>query len=123
MSNINQLSLLVEQSTIKWRYKGESFSLIVSDVDQVLVDQGRELIFILAQKKDFPERLTIATARGKIVSSLAPPEDGKFYFMTMDSKKEVLIVCVFTEKIDGWSDWHFSFNPQRNQLERLSPAY
>ncbi|WP_058958510.1 hypothetical protein [Type-F symbiont of Plautia stali] len=123
MKNNIELKLLVEQSIIEWRYKGDTFSLTLSEVDQVLVDQGRELIFILDQKKDFPERLTIITATGKIVSSFLPPDDGRFYYMTTDSKKEVLIVCVFTVKIDGWSDWHFSFHPQRKQLERLSPVY
>lgn len=123
MYAINDLILLADQATLKWKFKGEALSLALSEVDQVLVDESRDLIFVLDQKESLPERLTIINAQGKILSSFSPPDGGAFYYMTVDSKKEVLIVCVFTGKIDGWSDWHFSFHQQTNQLVRLSRAY
>jgi len=123
MNNISGLTLLADQSTIQWGFMDEEFTLTLSGIDQVLVDESIDLIFVLDQKESLPERLTIINAQGKILSSFSPPDGGAFYYMTVDSKKEVLIVCVFTGKIDGWSDWHFSFHQQTNQLVRLSRAY
>lgn len=123
MKKISELTLLTDQSTIKWRYMGEAFLFSCSEVDQVLANESRDLIFVLDQKKNLPERLTIINAQGKILSSFSPPDGGAFYYITVGSKQEVLIVCVFAEKFDGWSDWYFSFYPETNQLVRSSRAY
>lgn len=122
MKNISELTLLTDQSTIKWNCMGEAFLFSCSEADQVLADESRDLIFVLDQKKNLPERLTIINAQGKILSTFSSPDGGAFYYMTVGSKKEVLVVCVFTEKFDGWSDWYFSFYPETNQLVRSSRA-
>ncbi|MGC0796117.1 hypothetical protein WKG85_12520 [Pantoea agglomerans] len=123
MSNINNLNVIADESLVTWKFKGKMFSLPVSDIDQVMIDESRELIFVLDQKKELPHRLSIISGCGEVVSTFPPPNGGQFYYMTIDAKKEVLVVCVFTEKIDGWSDWHFSFNQNDNLLLRVSPAY
>lgn len=123
MSNINNLNVIADESLVTWKFKGKMFSLPVSDIDQVTIDESRELIFVLDQKEELPHRLSIISGCGEVVSTFSPPDGGQFYYMTIDAKKEVLVVCVFTEKIDGWSDWHFSFNHKDNLLLRVSPAY
>ncbi len=123
MSNINNLNVITDESLVTWKFKGKMFSLPVSDIDQVMIDESRELIFVLDQKEELPHRLSIISGCGEVVSNFSPPDGGQFYYMTIDAKKEVLVVCVFTEKIDGWSDWHFSFNQKDNLFLRVSPAY
>lgn len=62
MNNISGLTLLADQSTIQWGFMGEEFTLTLSGIDQVLVDESRDLIFVLDQKESLPERLTIINA-------------------------------------------------------------
>ena len=83
MKNISELTLLTDQSTIQWKYMGEAFLFSCSEVDQVLADESRDLIFVLDQKKNLPERLTIINAQGKILSYFSPPDGGAFYYMTV----------------------------------------
>lgn len=89
MNNISGLTLLADQSTIQWGFMGEAFTLTLSGIDQVLVDESRDLIFVLDQKESLSERLTIINAQGKILSSFSPPDGGAFYYMTVDSKRSL----------------------------------
>lgn len=123
MSEINDLNVMACESIVKWKCKEKIFSMPFSKIDQVMVDGSRELIFVLDQKRELPQRLSIINGGGEVLSTFSPPDGGQFYYMTIDAKKEVLVVCVFSEKIDGWSDWHFSYNQKDNLLVRVSPAY
>ncbi|GME44405.1 MULTISPECIES: hypothetical protein [unclassified Pantoea] len=123
MSGINDLNVIACESVVKWKYKEKIFSMSFSKIDQVMVDERRELIFVLDQKKELPQRLSIISGGGEVLSTSPPPDGGQFYYMTIDTQKEVLVVCIFSKKIDGWSDWHFSFNQKDNLLLRVSPAY
>lgn len=123
MSEISDLNVMACESIVKWKCKEKIFSMPFSKIDQVMVDESRKLIFVLDQKKELPQRLSVISGDGKVLSRFPPPDEGQFYYMTLDTKKEVLVVCIFSKKIDGWSDWHFSFNQKDNLLLRASPAY
>ncbi|MGG6192670.1 hypothetical protein ACQV2B_01000 [Pantoea allii] len=122
MKKIEDLKVDADKSIVEWKYNGEVFSMFFPDFDQAMVDATRDLLFVLDKKEKLPKRLSVINGHGEVLSIFSSPEKGDFYYLTTTPNKEVLIVCVLSEKLDGWNDWHFSFNENKGELERTSPA-
>ncbi|MEB6533654.1 hypothetical protein RAC65_03990 [Pantoea sp. BS_8] len=119
---IENLKVNAGESTVEWRYNGETITMFFTNIDQSLIDSSRNLLFVLDKKERLPKRLSVINGSGKVLSTFFSPVNGDFYYLTITPEKEVLVVCVFSEKLDGWNDWHFSFNQDSGKLERIAPA-
>ena len=53
----------------------------------------------------------------------APPEGATFYYLTFNLSKEVVVVCSYPTKKNGWHDWFYSWDMTRNALSCSGPAY
>lgn len=122
MKKIESLKVNVNESIVEWKYNNETLSMVFSNIDQALIDSSRNLLFVLDEKEGLPKRLSVISGSGEVLSTFSSPVNGDFYYLTITPEKEVLVVCVFSEKLDGWSDWHFSFNQNSRELERIAPA-
>ncbi|MGY3310597.1 streptogramin lyase [Pantoea ananatis] len=122
MKKIESLKVNVNESIIEWKYNNETLSMVFSNIDQALIDSSRNLLFVLDEKEGLPKRLSVINESGEVLSTFSSPVNGDFYYLTITPEKEVLVVCVFSEKLDRWSDWHFSFNQNSRGLERIAPA-
>lgn len=119
---MKNLKVNAEKSIVEWSYEGKAYSMVFSNIDQALIDSGRDLLFLLDKKEKLPKRLSVINGLGVVLSTFPSPDKGDFYYLTVTPEKEVLVVCVFSEKLDGWNDWYFSFNKNEGELERIAPA-
>ncbi|MGN5526132.1 hypothetical protein RBJ15_07505 [Pantoea sp. BS_4] len=122
MEKIESLKVKSDESIVEWKYNNKTLSMVFSNIDQALIDSSRNLLFVLDEKEGLPKRLSVINGAGEVLSTFSPPVNGDFYYLTITPEKEVLVVCVFSEKLDGWNDWHFSFNQDSGKLERIAPA-
>jgi hypothetical protein len=60
--------------------------------------------------------LTIFNAQGEKLFWSAPPEGAAFYYLTFNLSKQVVVVCSYAEKQNGWHDWFYSWDMKRNAL-------
>lgn len=120
---IKNLILDKGQNTLKWTLNESQISLSVEDLDSAMLDEKRGMIFVLSKSTPLPTLLTILNDDGSLLSILPPPDGAYFYYLTRDNTKEVLVVCSFSEKKDGWYDWHYSFEQSGGSLVRKAPSY
>jgi len=64
MSGINDLNVMDCECVVNWKYKEKIFSMPFSKIDQVMVDESRDLIFVLDKKKELPQRLSVISGSG-----------------------------------------------------------
>ena len=101
MSEISDLNVMACESIVKWKCKEKIFSMPFSKIDQVMVDESRKLIFVLDQKKELPQRLSVISGDGKVLSRFPPPDEGQFYYMTLDTKKKSWWSVFLVKKLTG----------------------
>ena len=77
----------------------------------------------VSEPKPLPTVLTIFNAEGEKLFWSAPPEGAFFYYLTFNLAKEVVVVCSYAEKQNGWHEWFYSWDMKRNALSQLGPAY
>ncbi|WP_072016940.1 hypothetical protein [Erwinia oleae] len=120
---IENLILKKEQSLIQWDCNQLQRQSSVFNIDQVMLDERRNIIIILSDMQKFPQRLDVLDEDGLNIFSCSPPQGASFYYLTKASTSEILIVCAFDEKHEGWHDWHYSFDERIKKLLQKSPAY
>ena len=120
---IKNLFLKKEFNLIEWSNDNEKFEAQLDNIDQAMIDESRQLIFLLSGISKLPDKLDVLNEIGKRVFSCSPPVGAQFYYLTPTPAYEVLVVCTFEEKMDGWHDWHYSFDLEKCGLKRVSPVY
>lgn len=120
---IADFRFIKENSVLEWIFCTKSVRLNISCLDLATVDLTRQLVFALSEPKPLPTVLTIFNAQGEKLFWSAPPEGAFFYYLTFNLSKEVVVVCSYAEKQNGWHDWFYSWEMKRNALSRSGPAY
>lgn len=120
---IKNLDVIKDSNLIRWLDKGKSYQFYLDNIDQAMVDERRQLIFILSDCLLLPNKLDVLNGKGEVEFSSRPPSGSKFYYLTKTANHEVLVVCSFEEKHDNWYEWHYSFDIERHELHRVAPAY
>jgi len=72
-----------------------------------MIDERRNLIFALRKPSPLPMLLTILNNDRTLFATFTPPKGASFSYLALNNEKEFLIVCSFSEKINGWYDWHY----------------
>ncbi|MDH1318371.1 hypothetical protein N5C39_08340 [Enterobacter bugandensis] len=120
---IKNLNCIKENDLLQWTC-GESNILVnMPFLDYTMVDSTRQLVFALSEPKPLPTVLTIFNAQGEKLFWSASPEGAFFNYLTFNLSKEVVVVCSYPEKQNGWHDWFYSWGMKRNALSRSGPAY
>lgn len=120
---INKIICDKEKNTLHWIYNAHQVTVTIDDLDLAMIDERRKLIFVLSKPSPLPVLLTILNNDGVLLSTFTPPECASFSYLTLNHQKEVLIVCSFSEKMNGWYDWHYSLDLERKELIRIAPSY
>ncbi|CAM8575652.1 MULTISPECIES: hypothetical protein [Enterobacter] len=120
---IADFNFIKEKEVLKWMCCTRSVRISISCLDLAMVDPTRQLVFALSEPKPLPTVLTIFNAQGEKLFWSAPPEGAAFYFLTFNLSKEVVVVCSYAEKQNGWHDWFYSWDMKRNALSLSGPAY
>ena len=120
---MSEVSYDEDQSIISWNYDGCKRSLKLKSVSQYALDERAGHIFALSVAGSVPEDLYLVDAKDGRYRSLRRPPGFVFYYLTSHPQLGVSIVCVSEELVEGWRDWHFSYDPVSNKLVRAIPAY
>lgn len=120
---IENLICIKEKDLLQWACGESNILVSVPFLSYALVDLTRQLVFALSEPKPLPTILTIFNAQGEKLFWSAPPEGATFYYLTFNLSKEVVVVCSYPEKQNGWHDWFYSWDMKRNALSRSGPAY
>ena len=120
---INNFTCDKEKNELHWIYNTHQVAIVIDDLDLAMIDEKRKLIFVLSKPLPLPVLLTVLNIDGTLLSTFAPPEGASFSYLTLNDKKEVLIVCSFSEKINGWYDWHYSLDLDKKVITRMAPSY
>lgn len=120
---INDLVVDKETCTLSWVYDTRQVTSVIDDLDLAILDEKRELVFILSQPSPLPALLTVLNREGDLVSAFPAPEGASFYYLTSNAAKEVLVVCSFHEKREGWYDWHYALDVENKRLMKMTPSY
>lgn len=120
---ITDLKIDKNASIVAWQYNGGEFKHSFDKLDQAMPDQNLSYIFVLSSANPLPQRLHILDHFGNEITEIAPPDGSTFYYLTSGERSEVLIVCTFFNKLEGWHDWHYSYDEKNKKILRRSPAY
>lgn len=120
---IENLNCIKENNLLEWICSEKNLLINVPFLDCAIVDSTRQLIFVLSKPNPLPTALTIFNAQGEKLFWAASPEGATFYYLTFNLSKEVVVVCSYTAKQNGWHDWFYSYDMKRNELSRTGPAY
>jgi hypothetical protein len=123
MSKIREFIFDQTRENLEWVYEGRRIQLAAKDFEQALVDTVYDLVFALKASNALPDRLHVFSALGKEIVTLDAPDGFQFYYLTPYSTLGVSVVCVTSEPIAGWNDWHFGFDLKTNKLFRYCRAY
>ena len=110
-------------SELTWEYGGHKQSVLLKAIEQYALDEQLDCIFALSGNGPGQEKLYVIEAKSGDCKSVQPPSGFSFYYLTKHPKLGVSIVCVSDEPVEGWRDWHFSFDPGSIELKRAIPAY
>lgn len=120
---IENLIFFKGNDLVQWAFSVSNIVVNVPFLDHAMVDSTRQLVFALSKPRPLPTVLTIFNAQGEKLFWSAPPEGAFFYYLTFNLSKEVVVVCSYAEKQNGWHDWFYSWYMKRNALSQLGPAY
>ena len=120
---IADFNFFKEKDVLEWICYIRSVRLSIPCLALAMVDSTRQLVFALSEPKPLPAVLTIFNAQGENLFWSAPPENAFFYYLTFNLSKEVVVVCSYAEKQNGWHDWFYSWDMKRNALSLSGPAY
>ncbi len=120
---IEKFEIEKDKGSLRWFCNKTEILRLVSNLDQSMVDETRQIIFILSGAQELPTELKILDEEGIEVFSCSAPQGSNFYYLTKTLERSVLIICVFDEKLEGWHDWHYSFDYKNMRLVREGPAY
>ncbi|MCW4753668.1 hypothetical protein ACOTW9_03625 [Enterobacter cloacae complex sp. IR5378] len=120
---IAYLRFIRENNALEWIHCSRNISLNIPRLDIAMVDPTRQLVLALSEQKSLPTVLTIFNAHGEKLFWSAPPEGATFYYLTFNLSNEVVVVCSYPVKQNGWHDWFYSYDMKRNALSRSGPAY
>lgn len=120
---IKDLDVIKDSNLVRWTNEGQDYQFHLNCLDASMVDESRQLIFILSDCVSFPRKLDILNDVGKVIYSSLPPTGSTFYYLKKTESHEVVVVCSFEEKVDNWYDWHCSFDVECRELHRIAPAY
>ena len=120
---IENLICIKEKDLLQWACGESNILVSMPFLDYAMVDSTRQLVFALSEPKPLPTVLTIFNAQGEKLFWSAPPEGVFFYYLTFNLSKEVVVVCSYAEKQNGWHEWFYSWDMKRNALSQLGPAY
>ncbi|WP_139811052.1 hypothetical protein [Pantoea cypripedii] len=107
---IEKFEIEKDNDNLRWFCNKTAILRAVSNLDQAMVDESRQLVFVLSGPQELPTELKILDEAGMEVFSCSPPQGSDFYYLTKTPARNVLIICVFDEKPEGWHDWHYSFD-------------
>ncbi|QOV80602.1 hypothetical protein INS04_08775 [Enterobacter asburiae] len=105
---IENLTYLKENNLLTWICGERNLLINVPFLDCAIVDSIRQLIFVLIKPKLLPNALTIFYAQSEKLFWTAPPKGAFFYYLTFSLSKEVVVVCSYAQKQNGWHDWFYS---------------
>lgn len=120
---IENLNFIKEDDLLEWTTGDSKLRFSMSLLDYAMVDSTRQLVFVLSEPKPLPTVLTIFNAQGEKLFLSEPPEGAFFYYLTFNLSREVVVVCSYPAKQNGWHDWFYSWDMKRNTLSRSGPAY
>jgi hypothetical protein len=120
---IADFNFIKEKEVLEWMCCTRSVRISISCLDLAMVDPTRQLVFALSEPKPLPTVLTIFNAQGEKLFWSAPPKCAFFYYLTFNLSKEVVVVCSYPAKNNGWHDWFYSWDMKRNALSQSGPAY
>ncbi|EKY3246746.1 hypothetical protein RBA21_004167 [Cronobacter dublinensis] len=113
----------VDKTNVYWTVDAKEVSLHIEGLDQTMLDDHRQKVIMLCNARPLPDKLLVLDEDGSEAFSFSPPDGAAFYYLTKNDIHEVLVVCVFHEKLEGWHDWHFSIDIKNKKLIKNSPAY
>lgn len=120
---INSFVCDKEKNALHWVYNAHKVTIVIDDLDLAMIDERRKLIFVLSKPSPLPVLLTVFNNDGTLLSTFTPPEGASFSYLTLNDEKEVLIVCSFSEKINGWYDWYYYLDLEKKDIIRAEPSY
>ncbi|MBE3332200.1 hypothetical protein IM291_21795 [Enterobacter cloacae complex sp. P27C] len=120
---IKNLNFIKENDLLQWTCGESNILVSMPFLDYAMVDSTRQLVFALSEPKPLPTVLTIFNAQGEKLFWSAPPEGAIFNYLTFNLSKEVVVVCSYPAKKNGWHDWFYSWDMKRNALAQSGPAY
>ncbi len=123
MSDITDVVANKNNGTLTWKCRGLNVSITLDGVDQAIADVKENVVVVLADVSDLPETLLVFSCDGKKLASLSPPEGFQFYYLSEHPELGISVVCVTSDSIDGWHDWHFGVDLKGHNLFRHCPSY
>ena len=123
MTEINELIVNKETSTVEWKWRGSLISKNLTKIDQAMINKNDGVIYILFETENLPKSLALFSGDGTELARLSSPESFEFYYLTEYPEVGVSVVCVSRAPVDGRSDWHFVYNKDSHGLERHCPSY
>ncbi|WP_298450336.1 hypothetical protein [uncultured Marinobacter sp.] len=112
-----------DNSKITWEYNGSRQSIELKAANQYALDEQTGFIIVLTGAHVVPDNLYLISVEDGSCKSVQQPSGFAFYYLTNHSKLGVSVVCVSDDPVEGWRDWHFSFDPASNNLIRAIPAH
>lgn len=120
---IRNLEIDKDKGSVKWSFDEKEYGYIIENIDQTSEDECNKIIMILSGPQAYPDILTVINAYGVKLFSCSPPDGACFSYLTKDQSNNVLIICIFEEKLEGWYDLHYSLDLTKKDLVRGAPAY
>jgi hypothetical protein len=111
------------QGSLQWVNGGRKVRILAAGLEQAQADTVNDRVLALQAAQGLPNRLKVFSATGQELADLPPPEGFQFYYLTPYSKLGVAVVCVTTEPVAGFRDWHFGLDLARRRLFRHAPSY
>ncbi|WP_141215578.1 hypothetical protein [Hahella sp. CCB-MM4] len=123
MSDICGVVADKNKGTLTWKCRDQNISINLDGIDQAVADVKQNVVVVLTDVSTLPEILLVFSCDGKKLASFSPPDGFQFYYLSEHPELGASVVCVSSNSIDGWHDWHFGLDLKGHSLFRHCPSY
>lgn len=120
---LTNLKVDKDNDRITLKYNGNEYTRQFNKIDQAVFDKTLDCIFLLSPSFPQPNKLHVLNSYGEDIAEIPSPDGASFYYLTTKNDNEVIIVCTFSDKVDGWYDWHYFYDNIKKKITREAPAF
>ncbi len=111
------------QGTLQWTAAGKRVQVAAAGFEQAQADATNDCVLALEATATLPSRLHVFASSGAVLATLGAPQGFQFYYLTPYPQLGVAVVCVTSQPVEGFRDWHFGVDLKQGTLFRHAPAY
>jgi len=116
-------NLVLREDSAEWNYNNKKVVVPLEKIEQAEISDLTNSVYVLLKGDRLPSILKIFSETGHEIETTSAPEGFQFYYLTQHPDLGVSIVCVTSNPIEGWRDWHFGYDFNKRSLFRHCPAY